>query len=89
MFLFGELSDGDSIIPLVGFDRAHRDFLSSHMDNEILVTLRKCQITTNKTTGKLQVVVKSYTVLEESEDKELQIPNKSTLGSPILLAEHL
>ena len=77
---FGELSDGDAIIPLVGFEKHHRQFLHSHM-NSVPLTLRGCQITENRTTGKLQVVIKSYTTIEESSDKELQIENISTLGS--------
>lgn len=66
---FGELSYGDTVIPLVGFDKHHRDFLLSRMDSATPVTLRGCQISTNKTTGKLQVVIKTYTSLEESKIK--------------------
>ena len=52
-----------------------------------LSTLKRCQITTNKTTN--QIVVKSYTMLEESDDKELCVPNKNTLGSPTLSVNQL
>ena len=54
------------------------------MDTETPVTLRNCQINTNRTTGKLQIVVKS----QESHDKNLTIPNRNTLGSPaVTIAE--
>ena len=79
---FGELSDGDTIIPLVGFDKTHRQFLYTRMGTETPVTLRNCQINTNRTTGKLQIVVESHTLLEQSHDKNLTIPNRNTLGSP-------
>jgi hypothetical protein len=78
---FGELRDGDAVIPLVGFDRRHREFLRSHMDNSKPVTLKGCQISNNRTTGKLQVVIKSYTKLEESDDKDLQIETTDTLDT--------
>ena len=46
------------------------------------------QINTNRTAGKLQIVVKSHTILEESHDKNLTIPNRNTLGSPaVTIAE--
>jgi len=76
------LSDGEAIIPLVGFDKTHRQFLHDHMDTETPITLRNCQINTNRMTEKLQIVVKSHTVLEESRDKNLTIQDKNTLGSP-------
>ena len=85
---FGELSDSDTIIPLVGFDKTHRQFLYTRMDTETLVTLRNCQINTKHTTGKLQIVVKSHTILEESHDKNLTIPDRNTIGSPaVIIAE--
>ena len=85
----GELSDGEAIIPLVGFDKTHRQFLHERMDSESPVMLRNCQITTNRTTGKLQVVVKSYTTLEESDDNTLAVHNKNTLGSPFVSISEL
>ena len=46
------------------------------------------QINTNRTAGKLQIVVKSHTILEESHDKNLTIPDRNTLGSPaVTIAE--
>ena len=42
------------------------------------VTLKGCQMSNNKTTGKLQVVIKSYTKLEQSDDKDLSIENTDT-----------
>ena len=86
---FGELSDGDSSIPLIGFDKSHRDFLEAHMDTELPISIKNCQISINKTTKKLQLVVKSYTMLEQSDDKDLQLPDKATLGSPLLSINEL
>ena len=86
---FSELSDGEAIIPLVGNDKSHQQFLFEHMNTERPVMLRNCQIATNKTTGKLQVVVKSHTTLEESNDKNLVIGDKNTLGSPFMSISEL
>ena len=86
---FGELSDGDSIIPLIELDKAHRQFLDEHMDNESPVTLRNCLTSTNKTTGKLQLVVKSYTHLEKSQDKNLYVADRSTTDSPVVSIDQL
>lgn len=74
---FGELSDGDAIIPLVGFDKTYRQFLYTRMDTGTPVTLRNCPINTNRTTGKLQIVVKSHTTLEESYDTPSLYPTES------------
>ena len=59
------------------------------MDTETPVTLRNCQINNNRTTGKLLIVVKSHTILEESHDKNLSIPNRNTLGSPAVTITEL
>ena len=86
---FGELSDGEAIIPLVGFDKTHHQFLHDHMDTKMPVTLKNCQINTNKMTGKLQIVVKNHTVLEESRDQNLTIQDKNTLRSPAMMISDL
>ena len=86
---FGELTDGESIIPLVGFDKSHHQFLQKHMNTGTPVTLKNCQISTNRTTGKLQIVVKSHTKLEESQDKSLTVGDKNTLGSPFITIDSL
>ena len=32
--------DGDSSIPLIGFDKSHRDFLEAHMDTELSISIK-------------------------------------------------
>ena len=54
------------------------------MNSKVPVSIKNCQISNNKTTNKLQLVVISYTLLEESDDKGLQLPDRATLGSPFL-----
>ena len=47
-------------------------------------TLKNCQISLNKHTGKPQVVIKSYSKIEEAFDSNFQVENPTTLGSPCL-----
>ena len=56
------------------------------MENKEPITLLNCQVTTNRTTGKLQVVLKTnYTIDEKaSPDIKYSIPDPSTSGSPFV-----
>ena len=62
----GKLTDGDSVIQIVGFDRKHRQQLDSFCDKKIPITIKDCQIQLNKFQNKLEVVLKSKTQVEEA-----------------------
>ena len=54
----GELTDGESIIRLVGFDKNKRQELQSYSDYSIPVTLKNCLNQQNKFKGSLENSVK-------------------------------
>ena len=63
--------------------------LMTSLNSESPIMLSYCQIATNKTTGKLQMVIKSYTTLEESHDKDRAVNDKNILGSPFVTISEL
>ena len=62
----GELTDGDSVIRLVGFDKHKQQQLKSFCDYKIPVTLRNCLIQHNKFKNTLEIVIKNQTKIESS-----------------------
>ena len=80
---FGELSDGGTVVPLVGFDKSQREKLEQFYHSQKPVTLNNCQISLNKA-GKPQVIINSYTVLKEAPGTTFQTFNPNTLASPLL-----
>ena len=62
----GELSDSESVIPLVTFDMSKRDKLEKFALSGKTVTLTKAQIGINKLTNRPEVIVKSYTLINEN-----------------------
>ena len=84
----GELTDGESIIRLVGFDSKKRQELQSYSDYSIPVTLKNCLIQRNKFKGALEIVLKSHTLIEPCET-EFNIPNPKTVGSSIIQLNQL
>ena len=71
----GELTDGDSMIRFVGFDKKQR--------RQLLPISINCQITLNKYNSRLEVVMKTHTKVEQS-DVKFNISDPKTLGSPII-----
>ena len=49
----GELTDGDSVIRVVGFDKHQREKLRSFSDENLPITLKNCQIKLNRFKHKL------------------------------------
>ncbi len=88
---YGELCDETSVIPLVALDKHHRDTLDVYLKKKTQVTIKNCQIASNKTTGRPQVIIKSYTVLEAAncKDQTLHILDPNTIGSPITSIKEL
>ena len=84
----GELTDGESIIRLVGFDKNKRQELQSYSDYSIPVTLKNCLIQQNKFKGSLEIVLKSHTLIEPCQT-EFNIPNPKTVGSSIIQLNQL
>lgn len=86
-FFDGELTDGDTVMRLVGFDKEVKNVLEGFFKKNVPVTLNNCQIQENKFTKKLEILVKTYTIVEASSVnfKEIDV---STIGSDIIsLAE--
>ena len=84
----GELTDGDAIIRVVGFDKAKRQELKSFCDYGVPVTLRNCLIQQNKYKQSLEVVLKSHTKIEPSEI-QFNVPNLKTVGSSLVQIDQL
>ena len=82
-FFEGEMTDGQSVIRLVGFDDAKRVELQSYANYGIPVTLQNCLIQQNKFKGSLEIVLKSYTKIKTSET-QFQISNPKIVGSHII-----
>ena len=90
----GELSDGEGVIQLVGFEDKQREELHDYLLKKTAVVIRKCQIQSSvyKGTEKLRVVIKSYSTIEQAssedqiviEDQELNV-----LGSPLISLKDL
>ena len=87
-FFQGELTDGNTVIPLIGFDNVHKK-LSELMANNVPASLKNCQVSLNKITGKPQVVIKSYTVIDEAGNADIKVDDPATLGSPSLTVDKL
>ena len=85
----GEITDGETVLPLLGFDEDLRLKLKQHMDNKDTITLRNCQVTTSRVKGKLQVVLKTHTMIEKNPEVVYNIADPSTLGSPIVALNEL
>lgn len=83
----GEVTDGDTVIPIFGFDENHRKKLEPYMDDQTPLTLRNCQISLNKA-GKFQITIKSYTSIERSS-VTYKISDPKTLGSPMITLNDL
>ena len=76
-YLDGELTDGESVIRLVGFDKAKLRQLQPFSE---YVTLRNCLIQKNIFKDQLEVVLKTHTTNEEAQ---FDITDLKTAGSPL------
>ena len=79
----GELTDGDSVIRVVGFDKHHREKLHSFSDENVPITLKNCQIQLNRFKNKLEIVLKSTTTIERSP-VHFEVTDFKTVGSPLI-----
>lgn len=74
----GEITDGEVIIRIVGFDRDKREQLVLNEGKTVI--LSDCQIQHNKFNGKLEILIKGYTRIAES-DPLFEVSDISTFGS--------
>ena len=79
----GELTDGESVIRVVGFNKRTREQLRSYAEYQIPLTLKDCLIQKNKFKEFLEVVIKSHTKIEASKVK-LEISDIKTVGSTVI-----
>lgn len=84
----GEQTDGDTVIPILGFDQSQRQKLQHYLDDHTPLTLQNCQISLNKVTGKYQIIIKLYTSVEKSS-VNYHITDPKTLGSPMITLSDL
>ena len=76
----GELTDGTEVIHLVGFNRQQHTILKNFRQKSIPIILNNCVIQKNKLSGKLEVTLKGYTMIEKASTT-FQMENLATLGS--------
>ena len=86
-FFDGELTDGETILRFVGFDKHQREELLRYSENGIPVTLKNCQVSQNKYNNKLEVILKNCTKLEKS-DVSFNVSDPKTIGSPLINCPH-
>jgi hypothetical protein len=85
----GEITDGDGLIRIVGFDRHKQLELQSFCDRKIPVTLRNCHIQRSKyKANTLEVVLKDHTKIEPSP-QQFEIQDFKTAGSAIISLNEL
>ena len=84
----GELTDGETVIRLVGFDKTKRQELQSFCESNIPVTLTDCLIQKNKFKSCLEVVLKSHTKIEPSTS-EFNVTDLRTVGSSTILLNQM
>lgn len=78
-----ELTDGDALMRVVGFDKSKLEKLKPFSDYQIPVTLRDRVIQRNKYKDALEIALKSHTKIEDSQ-MAFEIPNIKTAGSSIV-----
>lgn len=76
----GELVDESASIRFVGFDPAQLKQLEQYNLNKLPVLLRNCDIQLNKYSNNLEVVIKGYTQVNESQ-QEFAIDDPTMIGT--------
>ena len=79
-FFEGEITDGETITRIVGFDKTQRDTLDHFQRKGIPVTIKNCVVQLSKFSNRYEVVLKGYTNIEQSA-AHFQVKNFDTLGS--------
>ena len=85
-FFDGELTDGQAVVQIVGFNQGQHDQLEQFLKKGLAVTLTNVQIQKNES-QKLEIILKNHTKVEHSSEK-FEVADVTTLGSnAISLAE--
>lgn len=84
----GEVTDGECVMRLVGFDKVKRQELQALADYNIPVTFKHCLIQENKFKKCLEIILKSHTKIEPSEIN-FDVSDPKTVGSSIIQLNQL
>ena len=87
-YFHGELTDGDAIIRFVGFRKEQRERLHSFSEEKKPIVIKNCQVQWNKFKNQLEIVLKSSSEVEASENK-FHIPDLKTVGSALITLNEL
>ena len=79
----GEITDGDTVIRMVGFDKAQKQQLDTFCHEKVPISLQNCQIQRNKYSAKLEVVLRSHTKIQRSP-VVFEIADMKNIGSPLI-----
>ena len=84
----GELTDGESVVRLIGFDKGKQRQLLPYSDEGVPVTLKNCHIQKSKYKDEFEVVLKAQTKIEESHVK-FDVQDIKTVGSTLISLNQL
>lgn len=79
----GEITDGDGLMRIVGFDKNHLRQLQPYMGYGIPVTLKDCVVQRSRYKNALEIVLKSHTKIEDSKSS-FNICDLKTAGSTVV-----
>lgn len=65
-FFDGELTDGETVIRMIGFENSQRQQMEAFHKKGAPVVIKKCQIKSNKFSHKVEVLIKQYSKIEVS-----------------------
>ena len=82
----GELSDGVAVVRVVGFEEKQRQMLVSHIGQ--VVVLRNCQAQLSPYSNRMEVLLKSFSKIEESE-AEMDIKDIAIVGADVIRIKEL
>lgn len=79
----GEITDGERLMRLVGFQKHMQQQLQAFHDYQIPVTLRNCHIKQNRYKTNFEVILKDQTKIEQSS-QQFNVEDLKTAGSSII-----
>lgn len=84
----GELVDEKKSIRFVGFDRAKKQQLDALNEKKLPVLLKNCDVQLSDYTKSLEVIVKGYTKISQSQ-KVFNIDDPASIGTTTTTLDHL
>ena len=84
----GELTDGDAIIRFVGFQKEQRERLHAFCEEKKPIAIKNCQVKWSKFKNQLEIILKSSSEVEPSEN-EFHVPDLKTVGSALITLNQL